>query len=853
MNFHEIAKALNGKKNGHGYIARCSAHEDRTPSLSINSKDDGTVLFYCHAGCTQEDVISTLKERGLWKNESWSKPKVQSPIKPNTNNRSAKDDSKKDFAKSVWDTATSAENTLVETYLTSRGITVPCPDSLRFHSNLKHKDGKYFPVMIGAITNSLDDTFQGVHRTFLQKDGSGKAPVKDPKLMLGQASSGIVKLGEATEDIILAEGIETAMAVAQITEKSVWAALSAGNLKSLPLPKQILHVKIFADGDKAGKDAAKLAARKFSIEGRSVCIITAPDGQDFNDLLPPDKNGNDDLPYNRKEHIVQLMNDAEMVKPPLEGLLERLKEDKGATFVPDVLESLIYLKANDFPHFENLRHKIKRAGCRVGELDSQMRDHDSASSANETDIDKVIACVSDAELFSDSNKRAYANYIVKGAKQTAPIGSRAFELWLTQKYLIENGLAPRQEALRGAINTLEAKALYDGKKMPVFYRVSASENTIQLDLGDEAYSIIEINKSGWASTNATRSNFLRPNGMHDLPIPIKGETINALKHFLNISSQEDFVLVVAWLLAALRPTGPFPILALTGEQGSAKSTTAKVLRLLVDPFHGNSRSLPEKEQDLFIAANNSHVMSFDNISSLSKSMSDALCRLATGGGFSTRKLYTDDEEQIFNSVKPIIMNGIGHYINRPDLADRSISVTLKPVPSSKRRSELQFWEDFENARPKILGTLLSGVSHGLQNIDKINPNGLPRMADFSKWAMACETAFWDRGTFERAYALNAEIQLDDLIDTSPLAIVILGFMDHRTDWTGTSSSLLAKINSYAESTCQKHLTLPENPVSLGKHIERIKPILRKKGISINKFKTNDKNRTRMIKIERCVF
>jgi len=310
---------------------------------------------------------------------------------------------------------------------------------------------------------------------------------------------------------------------------------------------------------------------------------------------------------------------------------------------------------------------------------------------------------------------------------------------------------------------------------------------------------------------------------------------------------------VAWLLAALRPTGPYPVLALTGEQGSAKSTTAKVLRSLVDPFHGNSRSLPDNERDLFIAANSSHVMSFDNISFLPKSMSDALCRLATGGGFSTRKLYSDDEEQIFNSVKPIILNGIGNYVTRPDLADRSISVKLKTIKSSDRLSEQKFWEDFENACPKILGALLTAVSHGLQNADKISPNALPRMADFSKWVMACETAFWERGTFEHAYALNAENQLDDLIDADPLAIVILGFMDRRTLWTGTSSNLLAEIKLYAETTDQTQMVLPVSPDALGKHIERIKPILRQKGINISRVRSNDKNRTRLISIEGCVF
>ena len=846
----ELCEALSGQKSGSGYIACCPAHEDRIPSLSISS-DGGKILFYCHAGCTQDEVISALRRRGLWGNQSWFKPKIKSPIKPNLHKRASKEDSKKDYAKPVWDATIPSKNTLIEKYLTSRNITLACPNSLRFHPNLRHKDGEYFPAMVGEITNSLDNAFQGIHRTFLQRDGTAKAPLKNQKLMLGQAKNGVVKLFEATETVALAEGIETALSVAQMTEKPVWAALSAGNLKSLPLPNHILSVEIFADGDEAGKDAATTAARKLSIEGRSVSIITAPDGQDFNDLLCADEN--DDPTRSPEQLIKRLIDDAAVFNCPLDDLLERLEENKGAAFEPDVLDSLNHLKTHDFPRFENLRNKIKKSGCRVGELDRRMKTRDPSASDNETDIDKVLACASDAELFSDNNKRAYANYIVKDAKHTAPLGSRAFQLWLTQKFLGENGLAPRPETLRAAINTLEAKALFGDKKMPVNYRLGMQENTIHLDLGNDATKIIEINKTEWLPTTGMQFNFLRPDGMHDLPMPVEGGTIEALRPFLNTSSEEDFVLAVSWLLAALRPAGPYPVLALTGEQGSAKSTTAKVLRSLVDPFHGNSRSLPDNERDLFIAAANSHIMCFDNLSTLPKSMSDALCRLATGGGFSTRRLYSDDEEQIFNSVKPIILNGIGNYITRPDLADRSISVKLQTIKSSNRRSEQTFWEDFEATRPKILGALLTAVSHGLRNIDKISLNALPRMADFSKWAMACETAYWDRGTFERAYASNAENQLDDLIDASPLAVVILGFMEHRTLWTGTSSDLFAEINLYNQTSHKTQMILPVSPDALGKHIERIKPMLRQKGISINKSKTSDKNRTRLITIERCVF
>lgn len=190
--------------------------------------------------------------------------------------------------------------------------------------------------------------------------------------------------------------------------------------------------------------------------------------------------------------------------------------------------------------------------------------------------------------------------------------------------------------------------------------------------------------------------------MQSLPVPVTGGSITNLRSFLNIKSDADFVLVVAWILAALRNRGPYPVIALSGEQGSAKSTFSGLVRSVLDPNTAPLRALPREDRDLFIAANNRHVLAFDNVSGLPHWISVTFCRLATGGGFAVRQLYTDQDEILFEAARPVILNGIEDFVTRPDLADRSLFLTLSPIPEKivgprltsgqpSRRSDLGSW------------------------------------------------------------------------------------------------------------------------------------------------------------------
>src|SRR5215469_16231220 len=280
---------------------------------------------------------------------------------------------------------------------------------------------------------------------------------------------------------------------------------------------------------------------------------------------------------------------------------------------------------------------------------------------------------------------------------------------------------------------------------------------LYLDLGDATWRAVEIDTTGWRVVDNPPVRFRRASGMQPLPVPIQGGSITALRSFLNVQTDSDFVLVVAWALAVLRNRGPYPVLVLSGEQGSAKSTFSAILRALLDPNTAPLRALPREDRDLFIAASNGHVLAFDNVSWLPAWISDTLCRLATGGGFAVRQLYTDQDEVLFDAARPVILNGIEDIVTRPDLADRAVFLTLEPIPEERRRSEAELWASFETERPCILGALLDAVVEGLKRLPETNLPKLPRMADFALWATAAELALWKQGTFWAAYASNREI------------------------------------------------------------------------------------------------
>jgi len=341
--------------------------------------------------------------------------------------------------------------------------------------------------------------------------------------------------------------------------------------------------------------------------------------------------------------------------------------------------------------------------------------------------------------------------------------------------------------------------------------------------------------------------FRRAAGMLPLPVPERGGSIETLQSFLNFASRDDFVLVVAWVLAALRSGGPYPLLAISGEQGSAKTVLSKLLKALIDPNAAPVRTLSREERELMIAANNGYLLAFDNLSGLPNWLSDALCRLATGGSFAVRQLYTDDDEVLFEAARPILVNGIEEVISRPDLGDRAIFLTLEPIGEAQRRSESELWREFEIVRPRILGALLDAISYGLRAMGRVQLDALPRMADFALWITACEAALWPAGTFARAYAANRRAAIESIIEADPIATRLRTIMANRATWTGSASDLLSLCAESARNDISTGGPWARNPRALAGRLRRAQTFLRTLGMEIA-FSREGRTGTRMIRV-----
>jgi hypothetical protein len=479
-----------------------------------------------------------------------------------------------------------------------------------------------------------------------------------------------------------------------------------------------------------------------------------------------------------------------------------------------------------------------------------------AEEKKERTADKLIK-IAIKESYRDSDSRpnaggffhtpgmvAYIDIEITERRETWPIRSRGFRHWLVRVFYEATGTVPNNEAMQSALALCEARAFFDGPEREVYTRVGGANGKIYIDLANERWQAIEISSTGWRVLDSKQVpiRFRRAPGMLPLPEPKTGGSVDELRAFLNVKSDDDFELALAWLLAAMRERGPYPVLALMGEQGSAKTSFATILRSLVDPNTAPLRSFPREDRDLFIAASNGWIVGYDNVSRIPSWLSDALCRLATGGGFSTRKLYTDDEEQLFNAQRPAVLNGIEDFVGRPDLADRTIFLTLEPIPEERRKADQALQDEINQVRPQVLGALLNLVVVGLQRLPHIRLECLPRMADFALWGRACERM---PGAFLRAYEENRKSAVETILAADLVATAIQAMMASRREWKGTASHLLDALEGVVGEKVVKSKNWPASAEVLGRGLRRPATFLRKAGIEIG-FKKVDGTRTIVI-------
>lgn len=437
------------------------------------------------------------------------------------------------------------------------------------------------------------------------------------------------------------------------------------------------------------------------------------------------------------------------------------------------------------------------------------------------------------ELFHDSTPDAWAKVYVNDHYENWQLSSQPFRLLLERSLRKALGCMPSAKLVKDTLRELEGTAKFDSPRHDVHLRLAGrrfpvpveghkmdSTEYIHIDLCDARWNTIQVEPNGWSQTQESPVKFRRAPGMKALPMPQHpkdGGDLNALWGYINVTERKHQILVLSWLVAALRPSGPYPILCMTGQQGSAKTTSQIFLRELVDPNFASLRQSPRDERDLSISAMSSHIQGFDNFSVIPNWLSDALCRLSTGSGFATRKLYTDSEQTMFQGQRPIMLNGITQIAERADLCDRMIIIPCPKI--SKRKADGALRSQFNHIRPHIFGALLNAVACALKNYKEVREaehkaDSLPRMAEFACWAIAAAPKLgFTREEFMEAYEANRQELRFVSLEFASVQSVIHWFNDvyprilHRRDdcnvWVGTCKDLLSRIYSEHGMTPRK--------------------------------------------------
>lgn len=551
-------------------------------------------------------------------------------------------------------------------------------------------------------------------------------------------------------------------------------------------------VVVCYDGDEAGRAGADKVAASLANEGMSVRVAEMPKDQDVSDVL--NLAGKDGL-------------DAILSSAKPFGPADSKKEEKA----------------------EGKKERPPSAA------------------------DVLLALADPFDLFHTPDNDPHATVTVEGVEKTFAVRSGAFCNLLRSAYLRHEGKAPTQSALQDVVNTLAAKAEFEGRQAEVYRRVAYVKGRVYVDLCDEMWRVVEIDTEGYRLLDRSPVPFVRSRTSLALPVPAEVGDLAALRSVINAPDEDTWALIVGWLLSCLRPDFALPVLIVEGEQGSAKSTLAKMLVGLVDPQKAEARTPPKDVDALMSGARNAYVLAYDNVSRLRPWFSDALCRLSTGGAFTKRQLYTDFDEASVEAKRPVILNGIDELVERNDLRERSIQLYLPSIEASERLLESEVWKEYDSVKPSVLAGLYSAVSIALRNLPDVQLEERPRLADFAEWATAGGTgAGLEEDGFIEAYWRNLRSSEAQSVEYDAVAGAVADLVRHLSDeWEGTATELLDLLGTLVSEDVRRSRSWPGNARALSSRLRRAAPVLgRSAGVRLEFGRSRDRASSRLITVRR---
>lgn len=426
-------------------------------------------------------------------------------------------------------------------------------------------------------------------------------------------------------------------------------------------------------------------------------------------------------------------------------------------------------------------------------------------------------------------------------------GSRdALRARLARRYREIEKKTPSASALSDALTVLEGMA-QDATPEPVHLRVAEHDGQIVLDIGEESGRAVLITADGWEVLDRSPVLFRRTALTGAMPVPEPDGSLDELRELLNVAD-DSWPLVLAWLVAALFPGIPHPILLLGGEQGAGKSTAARLLLNLFDASPAPLRSEPRDAEQWAIALSGSWAVGIDNVSRIPPWWSDALCKAVTGDGWIRRKLYTDSDLAVLAFRRVLAMTSIDPGAMRGDLGDRLVLVDLEPIGEKNRRAETDIDARYAESRPRLLGALLDMVAEVLRRLPSVRLERHPRMADFGRVLAALDKANGTDG-FTR-YTGQRERIAEDIIEADAVAILVRSLMESRSAWQGTAGELRGELLRLLPDGEKIPRGFPANPRAMAACIKRLRPVLATVGIDIIRQGPTGQSKARIYVIEK---
>ncbi|HYZ78445.1 MAG TPA: hypothetical protein VE596_13840, partial [Gaiellaceae bacterium] len=486
---------------------------------------------------------------------------------------------------------------------------------------------------------------------------------------------------------------------------------------------------------------------------------------------------------------------------------------------------------------------VRKAGPPPDDKDPKVRISEAAASMA-ADLGELIW----------DGEHAYLVARESGHVRTLAVRSKAFRLWLHSKLKAHGDRPPSNpQQWSAAMESLEARAAEGGTGLTPSIRVASLDGAIYIDLGDDSWRCVKVTTEGWSVIPhpADGPYFYRPPRLAALPEPKSNGDLADLWTFFNVRA-DDRPLLLAYLVQALRPRGPYPILSAHGPAGATKTTFISAIKALTDPTLSSPespaltspRKPPREERDVIAAARNNRVVAFDNVSYLDQWLSDALCRLATGAELGGRANYTDFDEAVFVASRPVMLNGIPDVVRQSDLADRCVKVECRKPP--KRIPEATYWHRFKREWPILLGVVLDLYSavlrHWTEAAGRVPDDADVRMRDFARIGEALGLELgWAEGEFTHLYADNLGNAAAEIAHSDPITKPLIHLLRERGgSWEGTTQELLTKLGgALNESDPTRSLDIkndrewPRSPHKLAARLARLSTALEAVGVVVS--------------------